>query len=317
MNATIKPELSREVAEALSAREPVVALESTIISHGMPYPDNVQTALEACDLVRRGGAVPAVTAVIDGRLKAGLSEADIDLLGRSTEVLKVSRRDLAYAVSRGATGATTVSSTMCIAHGAGIRVFATGGIGGVHRPAESSPGRPPFSFDVSADLTEFARTPVAVVSAGAKAILDLAATLEVLETVGVPVVGYGTDEFPAFYSRSSGLPVPMRVDTPREAAEMIETQRSLGLRQGILFANPVPRDKEIPTEQMQALVDRAVGDMEKEGISGREVTPFLLSRIVELTDGSALRTNIDLFMNNVGLGTEIALALTGITGHGS
>lgn len=294
--------VSGEVRGAQGLGKPVVALESTIISHGMPYPQNVQTAQEACAIVRSMGAVPAITAILHGIIKAGLSDDEVDLLGRSDGIPKISRRDLSLSLARGSHGATTVSATMAIAFRAGIDVFATGGIGGVHRGAADS-------FDVSADLIEFSRTPIIVVSAGAKAILNLKATLEYLETQGVPVIGFQTDEFPAFYSRSSGCPVPLRVDTVGEIARAYNIQRQLDLNQGMLVANPVPQASEVPIDEISVYIDRAVADMEQLEISGRDVMPYLLARIVELSDGRALRTNIDLFMNNVRLACDIARAV--------
>ena len=292
---------SDRVEAALAGGEPVLALESTIISHGMPYPRNAATALEACDLARTQGVEPAVVAILEGELRVGLSDDEIDRLGSEADVLKVSRRDIAFASARRLTGATTVSATMLLAHWAGIPVFATGGIGGVHRGAAGQ------NYDVSADIEEFAVTPVAVVSAGATAILDLPATLELLETKGVPVLGYRTDRFPAFYSRESGLATPLRADSVPEVAGLIARQRALGLPQGILIANPVPEDHEIPAQEMETYIEKALSEMD--GIRGKEITPFLLARIVALTGGRALETNIQLFMNNVRLGADIAAEL--------
>jgi pseudouridine-5'-phosphate glycosidase len=293
--------VSEQVRDALASRRPVVAFESTIISHGMPYPRNRETALAAEAIVRASGGVPATVAVLDGRLAVGLSADEVERLATESGVLKVSRRDLSWALAGGRTGATTVSATMFAALRAGIDVFATGGIGGVHRGASDT-------FDISADLTELASTSVCVVSAGAKAILDIPKTLEMLETLGVPVVCFGTGEFPAFYSRASGLPAPLRVDTPGEVAEMLRTQRSLGLPQGILVALPVPAAEEIPAETMSAWISRAQEDLEKRGVSGKAVTPFLLSRIVELSGGASLEANVNLFANNVRLACRIAAA---------
>jgi len=295
---------SPEVAEALSERRAVIAFESTIISHGMPYPRNVETAREAERMARELGAVPATIAVLDGRVAVGLSDAQLERLAKEKGVLKVSRRDMAWALAQRRTGATTVSATMLAAARAGISVFATGGIGGVHRGAQDT-------FDISADLLELAGTSVLVVSAGAKAILDLARTLEVLETLGVPVVGYGTDELPAFYSRSSGLPLALRIDTPAQAAAMLRAQRSLGFPQGILVANPVPAEFEIPRQAMERWIDQALSDLGARGVSGKAVTPFLLSRIVELSGGKSLETNVKLFHNNVRLGSAIAVEIAG------
>jgi pseudouridine-5'-phosphate glycosidase len=299
MNQYIR--LSAEVAEALAAARPVVAFESTIISHGMPYPRNVQTALAAEAIARKAGVVPATIAVLDGRIAVGLDRAEIERLGTEQGLLKISRRDLSAALALGRSGATTVSATMLAARMAGLELFATGGIGGVHRGASES-------FDISADLSELACTPVCVVSAGAKAILDLPRTLEILETLGVPVIGYRTSEFPAFYSRSSGLPLAMRADTPAEVASILRAHRALGLPQGVLVANPVPEDWEIPRARMEEHIARALSDLAARGLRGKEVTPFLLSRIVELTGGGSLETNVRLFHANVGLACEIARA---------
>jgi pseudouridine-5'-phosphate glycosidase len=296
--------LSGEVAEALSAGKPVLAFESTIISHGMPYPRNVETALEAERIARSAGVVPATIAVFDGKIAVGLTGAQLERLAKEKEVLKVSRRDMAWALAARRTGATTVSATMLAAARAGISVFATGGIGGVHRGAQDT-------FDISADLGELASTSVLVVSAGAKAILDLPRTLEVLETLGVPVVGFGTGEFPAFYSRSSGLPLQLRVDTAAQAAAVLRAQRSLGLPQGILVANPVAAEWEIPRQVMDRWIEQALADLDARGVTGKSVTPFLLSRIVELSDGKSLETNVKLFHNNVLLGSAIASELAG------
>jgi pseudouridine-5'-phosphate glycosidase len=291
----------REVAEALAAGEPVVAFESTIISHGMPYPRNVQTALEAESMARGQGVVPATIAVLDGSVVVGLEREEVERLATEQGVAKVSRRDIAWAIASRKTGATTVSATMIAARLAGIDVFATGGIGGVHRGAE-------MSFDLSADLTELSQTSVCVVSAGAKAILDLPKTLEVLETLGVPVVGYGTSEFPAFYSRQSGLPAPLRADSPAEVAAMLGAQRALGFPQGILVANPVPAQWEIPKLTMDAWIEQALRDLSAEQVAGKRVTPFLLSRIVALSGGASLETNVRLFHHNVRLACDIATA---------
>jgi pseudouridylate synthase len=294
--------LSPEVADAVASRRPVLAFESTIISHGMPYPRNVETAREAERISRSAGVVPATVAVLDGRIAVGLSDAQLERLAGEKDVLKVSRRDIAWAVARRRTGATTVSATMFAARAAGISVFATGGIGGVHRGAADT-------FDISADLAELACTSVLVVSAGAKAILDLPRTLEVLETLGVPVVGFGTSELPAFYSRSSGLALSLRVDTPAEAAAVLRAQRLLGLPQGILVANPVPKEWEIPRRTMDGWIERAMRDLGERGVTGRAVTPFLLSRIVELSGGESLEANVKLFHGNARLGSRIAAEL--------
>jgi len=268
----------------------------------MPYPENLHTARLLEQTVRSGGAVPATIAVLDGVVHIGLSAAELETLARAKQVLKLSRADLPYAISSRRTGATTVAATMICAQLAGIRVFATGGIGGVHRGAESS-------LDISADLEELARTPVAVVSAGAKALLDLPKTLEYLETRGVPVIGYGTDQFPAFWSRESGLLVPLRMDTPDEIAHFLSVKWGMGLIGGALICNPVPKADEIPAEEMRAHIDAAVSEAGTRGIAGKEVTPFVLAHIVKLTEGRSLRTNMALAANNALLAAAIARAL--------
>ena len=293
--------LSAEVTAAIAADRPIVAFESTIISHGMPYPRNRETALAAEAICREAGVTPATVAVLDGRIAVGLDRSEIERLATEKGLLKISRRDLSGALAQKRSGATTVSATMIAARMAGIGLFATGGIGGVHRGAAES-------FDISADLSELACTPVCVVSAGAKAILDLPKTLEVLETLGVPIVGYRTSEFPAFYSRSSGLPISLRAETPAEVSAILRTHRALGLPQGILVANPIAAEWEIPRPAMEGFLERALQDMAARGVRGKEVTPFLLSRIVELSGGDALETNVRLFHNNVRLACEIALA---------
>ena len=290
-----------EVAEAIARRLPVVALESTIISHGMPYPQNVQTALQVEAEVRAHGAVPATIAIVNGRLKAGLTPGDIEQLGRDgAAVPKVSRRDVPFIVARGGTGATTVAATMLIAAMAGIRVFATGGIGGVHRGAATS-------FDVSADLQELAHTPVAVVCAGAKAILDLRLTLEYLETHGVPVIGYGTDQLPAFYTAHSGLPVDYRLDRPQDIARAMHAKWSMGLEGGMVVANPVPEAHAMPQARVDAAIAQALREADEQGISGKQSTPFLLARVAELTGGDSLATNIQLVLGNARLASAIAV----------
>jgi len=291
--------LSPEVRDALAARRPVVALESTIISHGMPWPRNMETALAAEAIAREAGVVPATIALMDGRIAVGLERPDLERLATEKGVLKASRRDLAWALASRRTAATTVAATMIAARQAGVDVFATGGIGGVHRGASET-------FDISADMQELAATSVCVVSAGAKAILDLPKTLEVLETLGVPVVGFQTSEFPAFYSRQSGLPLFLRADSPAEIARMLAAQRSLGLAQGILVANPVPAEHEIPRARIDEWIGVAMARLEEQNVKGKEVTPFLLSRIVELSGGASLETNVRLFHNNVRLGCRIA-----------
>ncbi len=300
----MKVDLSTEVSEALQAGQPVVALESTIIAHGMAYPANVETALAVEDVVRAHGAVPATIAVLGGRPAAGLTREQIEKFGREgPQIMKVSVRDLPHVVARGLDGATTVASTMRIAAMAGIPVFATGGMGGVHRGAGET-------FDVSADLTEMTQSNVALVTAGAKAILDLALTLERLETDGVPVVGYGTDEFPAFYSRRSGLRTPLRADTPQEVAALMRAKWGLGLRGAVIVANPIPEADEIPTAEIEPLIAAALAAADQRGIRGKEITPFLLGEIVRATQGRSLRANIALVKNNARVAAEIACAFT-------
>ena len=296
-------DISPEVQKALAEGKPVVALESTIISHGMPYPKNVETAMLVEKTIRDNGAVPATIAIIGGRLKAGLSPEEIEYLGKSgRKVAKVSRRDLAAIVARGADGATTVTTTMIIAHTAGIKVFATGGIGGVHRGAETT-------MDISADLEELASTPVMVVCAGAKSILDLGLTLEYLETKGVPVIGYGTDELPAFYTRRSGFGVDYRVDTPAQLAAMFKAQQELGMKGGMLVTNPIPEQYAMDKEVIDAAIDQAVKESKEQGIHGKETTPFLLARVVELTGGDSLESNIQLVLNNAIVASKTAAEL--------
>ena len=293
-------DIAPEVAAALDEGRPVVALESTIISHGMPYPKNVETALRVEQTIRDNGAVPATIAVIGGRLKAGLSRGEIEHLGKAGRaVAKASRRDLPALVARGADGATTVTTTMIIAHMAGIRIFATGGIGGVHRGAETT-------MDISADLEELAQTPVMVVCAGAKSILDLGLTLEYLETKGVPVIGYGTDELPAFYTRKSGFSVDYRADSPEELAAMFRAQRALGYRGGMLVTNPIPEQYAMDKEVIDAAIAQALRECEEKGVHGKETTPFLLARVVELTGGESLESNIRLVLNNAALAARTA-----------
>jgi pseudouridylate synthase len=297
--------LGNEVAEALAVGRPVVALESTIISHGMPYPANVAMAREVEGIVREGGAVPATIAVLDGVPRVGLSDDELELLaggGAGRGVVKASVRDLPYVMARGLHGATTVAATMRLAALAGIEVFVTGGLGGVHRGAAES-------FDVSADLTELATTPVTVVCAGVKSILDIGLTLETLETNGVPVLVDGSDEFPAFYSRSSGFAAPSRVDGAEEVAAVVSAARALGLTSGVVVAHPVPVADEIPAGDIGAVIDRALGELGERGITGKDVTPYLLTRIVELTDGASLATNIALVRANARLGADLAVAL--------
>lgn len=295
-------DLHPDVAAALDDQRPVVALESTIISHGMPWPQNAETALAVEAEVRAHGAVPATIAVIDGRLKAGLTREEIERLGRSgSEVAKVSRRDMALLVSRGGTGATTVAATMIVAALAGIRVFATGGIGGVHRGAETS-------FDISADLQELARTPVAVVCAGAKSILDLRLTLEYLETHGVPVLGYRIDRLPAFFARDSGLDLDARLEEPADIARVMKAQWALGFNGGMVVANPIPAEFALPEETVNRAIEQALADARAQGLSGKAVTPFLLARVTALTGGVSLAGNIQLVLNNARLAAGVAVA---------
>ncbi len=289
-----------DVAQALARGAPVVALESTIISHGMPYPDNVATAMRVEQEIRDHGAVPATIAVLQGRLKVGLCAAEIEALGRGgAAVAKVSRRDLPFVVRSGVMGATTVASTMIIAAMAGIRVFATGGIGGVHRGATQS-------FDVSADLQELARTPVAVVCAGVKSILDLALTMEYLETHGVPVIGYRTDCLPAFYTIESDSPVDYRLDDAQQIAQTMRVQWALGLDGGLVVANPVPAQFALPRARMDAAIEQALDEARQQQVAGKAVTPFLLERVARLTGGDSLATNIELVLNNARLASAVA-----------
>jgi pseudouridine-5'-phosphate glycosidase len=294
--------IAPEVSAALTAGRPVVALESTIISHGMPYPQNLEMAQRVEGIIREEGAVPATIAVADGRIHVGLDQALLHRLATAKDVAKLSRRDLGGILASGGLGATTVAATMIAAHLAGIRVFATGGIGGVHRGAETS-------FDVSADLDELARTPVAVVCAGAKSILDLPKTLEYLETRGVPVIGYGTDTLPAFFSRSSGLALALRRDTPEEVAALLDAQAALGFPAGAVIANPIPEAHALPEAEIDAAIASALADAGRDGVGGKEVTPYLLARIVALTGGRSLTANIALVEHNARLGARIAKAL--------
>lgn len=296
-------DLSPEVAEALASGKSVVALESTIISHGMPYPQNVQTALKVEQAIREEGAVPATIAVIGGRLKAGLTADEIEYLGKKGRaVAKASRRDLPVLVARGEDGATTVTTTMIIAALAGIKVFATGGIGGVHRGAETS-------MDISADLEELAKTPVMVICAGAKSILDLGLTLEYLETKGVPVIGYGTEELPAFYTRRSGFNVDYRIDTPEELAAAFRAKMEMGLEGGMLVTNPIPEEYSMDPARINAAIEEALAEAKAQGIRGKETTPFLLSRIKDITGGDSLASNIQLVLNNARLAARVAKLL--------
>jgi pseudouridine-5'-phosphate glycosidase len=291
-----------EVEAALAAGRAVVALETTIVTHGMPWPENFETALAVEAIIREGGAVPATIAVIGGRIRIGLDRATLEKLARGGDILKLSRADLAYGLSSGRTGALTVAATMIAAELAGIEIFATGGIGGVHRGAEAS-------FDISADLTEFSRTAVAVVAAGPKALLDLPKTLEMLETLGVPVVCYRSDVFPAFWSRSSGLPAPIRLDAAKDIADFLRAREALGLDGGVLVANPVPVEAEIPAAEIAGHIEAALREAAAAGIGGKAVTPFLLDAVYRSTGGRSLATNIALVKNNARLATEIAVAL--------
>ena len=303
MNMKINPylDVNPEVAAAIAAGKPVVALESTIISHGMPYPQNVETALNVEKIIRENGAVPATIAIIGGRLKAGLTAEEIEYFGKKGRAIhKASRRDLAVLCAQGEDGATTVTTTMMIAHMAGIRFFATGGIGGVHRGAETT-------MDISADLEELARTPVMVVCAGAKSILDLGLTLEYLETKGVPVLGYQTEELPAFYTRSSGFGVDYRMDTPAQLAAAFKAQNDMELGGGMLVTNPIPQEFSMPKDVIDAAIDQAIAECNAKGIKGKETTPFLLARVAELTGGDSLASNIRLVYNNAMLTAQTAV----------
>ncbi len=291
----IKP----EVEKALEEGTPVVALESTIISHGMPYPKNVETALAVEEVIRKNGAIPATIAIIEGRIKIGLTPEEIEYMAKADNVLKVSRRDFPLVISQKLDGATTVAGTMIAANMAGIKVFVTGGIGGVHRGAGES-------FDVSADLEELKMTDVTVVCAGVKSILDIGATLEYLETSGVPVITYGADSFPAFYSRESGFAAECRIDEPEKISALIRTKEQLGLRGGILVACPIPEEDEIPFEKMDVVIKQALKECEEKGVRGKRITPFLLSKVKDLTEGSSLEANIKLVLHNADIGSKIA-----------
>ncbi|MCT2343748.1 pseudouridine-5'-phosphate glycosidase [Niallia taxi] len=295
-------EYSSEVLEAKKNNKAIVALESTIISHGMPYPQNVETAKEVEDIIRKNGAVPATIAIIDGKIKIGLSDDEIEFLAKSNDIEKASRRDLPYLIANKKNGATTVAATMICAELAGIEVFVTGGIGGVHREAERT-------MDISADLQELAQTSVAVVCAGAKSILDIGLTLEYLETFGVPVVGYGTETLPAFYTRTSQFNVNFTVDEPQLAADMIRTKWELGLKGGVVIANPIPEDDAMEESYITNIIETALNEAKENGISGKNVTPFLLSKVKELTEGTSLTANIALVKNNAEVGSRIAVEL--------
>lgn len=296
-------DINPEVKEALSTGKPVVALESTIIAHGMPYPKNVETAFAVNAAIRKNGAVPATVGIIKGRIKVGLTDEEIIYLAKAENVLKVSRRDLPYVVANQLDGATTVAGTMIAAEMSGVRVFVTGGIGGVHRGAGES-------FDISADLEELKNTNVVVVCAGVKSILDIGATLEYLETSGVPVVTYGEDEFPAFYSRKSGFASECRMNTPEEIAELIQTKYALGLKGGMLVGCPISQEDEIPFEKMDGVIKQALSECEEKQIKGKRITPFLLDRVKQLTDGNSLDANIRLVLNNADIGSKIAAKLS-------
>lgn len=295
-------DMNQEVRSAMEAGQPVVALESTIIAHGMPYPKNVETALAVNKVIRDSGAVPATIGIINGRMKVGLTAEEIEYLATAKDVLKVSRRDLPYVLANKLDGATTVAGTMIIAHMAGIRVFVTGGIGGVHRGAGES-------FDISADLEELKTTDVAVVCAGVKSILDIGATLEYLETAGVPVITVGSDDFPAFYSRKSGFQSECRIDSPREIADLISLKYTLGLKGGVLIGCPIPEKDEIPFEKMERVISEALEKCKTSNITGKRITPFLLDEVKTLTSGSSLDANIKLVLNNAEIGAKIAAAL--------
>jgi pseudouridine-5'-phosphate glycosidase len=299
-------DISKEVKQAIENNQPVVALESTIISHGMPYPKNVETALKVEQIIRDHGAIPATIAILNGRLKVGLSHDEIEMLGKAGDVVKASRRDIPFIIAKELNGATTVASTMILADLAGIRVFATGGIGGVHRGAETS-------FDISADLIELAQTNVAVVCAGAKSILDIGLTLEYLETHGVPVVGYQTDELPAFYTSKSGFAVDYRVENPDELAVAIKAKWDLHLQGGLIVANPIPKAYEMDPKVIDQAIAEALKQQLVAGIKGKESTPFLLAKVKELTGGDSLDSNIQLVYNNAKVGAQLAVALCSLT----
>jgi pseudouridine-5'-phosphate glycosidase len=298
-------DINPEVKTALEQGKPVVALESTIISHGMPYPKNVETALNVEKIIRDKGAVPATIAILSGKLKVGLTEEEIEYLGKAPKVIKASRRDIPYIVSKKLDGATTVASTMIVASLAGIKVFATGGIGGVHRGATET-------FDISADLEELANTNVAVVCAGAKSILDIGLTLEYLETHGVPVVGYQTEEMPAFYTRKSGYKVDYKLDTPEEIAKMLKAKWDLGLNGGMVVANPIEEQYQMDYDIITDAINKAVKQADENGIKGKDTTPFLLAKVKEITGGDSLESNIMLVYNNASLGAKIAVELSRI-----
>ncbi len=297
-------EISKEVSEALKENKPVVALESTIISHGMPYPKNAETALNVEKIIRDKGAIPATIAILNGKLKVGLTKDEIEYLGKKgKEVVKTSRRDIPFILAKKLDGATTVASTMIVANLAGIKVFGTGGIGGVHRGAQES-------FDISADLQELANTNVAVVCAGAKSILDIGLTLEYLETQGVPVVGFGTEELPAFYTRKSGFKVDYKVDTAKELAEALKAKWDLGLKGGMVVGNPIPEEYQMDYDTITKAINDAVKEAEEKGIKGKESTPFLLAKVKDITKGKSLEANIQLVYNNVAVASDLAIELS-------
>jgi Uncharacterized enzyme involved in pigment biosynthesis len=302
-NLTAYLDVNDEVKKAILEGKPVVALESTIIAHGMPYPKNVETALNVEKIIRDNGAVPATIAILKGRLKAGLTPAEIEYLGKSKNVLKSSRRDIPFIIAKGLDGATTVASTMIIASLAGIKIFATGGIGGVHRKAQET-------FDISADLDELANTDVAVICAGAKSILDLGLTLEYLETKGVTVVGFKTEELPAFYTRKSGFGVDYKVDSELEVAKALKAKWDLGLKGGMIIANPVPEEFQMDHDVINTAIDKALKEADDKGIKGKETTPFLLAKIKDITGGDSLETNIKLVYNNAQVAAKIACELS-------
>jgi len=296
-------DISSEVASALKENKPVVALESTIISHGMPYPVNVETALKVEEIVRGNGAIPATIGIMEGKLKVGLTVEEIEHFAKNDDIVKVSRRDIPFIIAKKLNGATTVAATMIIASLAGIKVFVTGGIGGVHRGAQQS-------FDISADLMELAKTDVAVVCAGAKSILDIGLTLEYLETQGVPIVGYKTEEFPSFYTRKSGFKVDYRVDTIEELANAVKIKWDLGLKGGLVIGNPIPEEYEMDYDVINRSIEDALYEAKKAGIKGKETTPFLLSKVKKLTEGKSLESNIRLVYNNAKVGAKLAVQLS-------
>lgn len=296
-------DINPEVKKALECGKPVVALESTIISHGMPYPKNVETARNVENIIRNKGAIPATIAILNGKLKVGLTDEELEYLGKGKNIIKTSRRDIPFIIAKKMDGATTVSSTMIIAELAGIKVFATGGVGGVHRGAQQT-------FDISADLEELSHTNVAVVCAGVKSILDIGLTLEYLETNGVPVIGFGTDEMPAFYTRKSGFGVDYKIDSVKELSEAIKAKWDLGLKGGLIIANPIPEKYQMDYNVINKAIGAAIKESEEKGIKGKETTPFLLAKIKEITGGDSLESNIRLVYNNAGLGADLAVELS-------